>query len=419
MKKQKQNSASKMVVASETSNQLTQARTYWLFGEWQRLASIPEETIQDRPERATIALLISNAHQQLGDLESTRHWAQLAMQWGLKPTQVARLLAAGVHHTLGRIAILRENAEDIGKHFTASMQLAQMQDTESGTLAKARAVQEAGALHQTLPPHFFKDHQTEYHPAAQDNFYRVFEDRFRGSRELIKQRVLVYLPFVQPIAKRYPGVSVLDLGCGRGEWLEVLKETGIPAEGVDQDAGMLEAAQLEGLSIQQGDALAYLLQQRESSRICISLMHVVEHIPFEMLRAIVKEARRVLVPQGILIMETPNPENYTVGSCNFYMDPTHRNPLPPPLLAFVPEYYGFERVKVLRLQEPDGMRTRDEFKVEDFLTGISPDYAVLAQVNRFDPSEEEGRDPLANPWDQEYGVSYTLMSKRNAQTSPS
>lgn len=247
---------------------------------------------------------------------------------------------------------------------------------------------------------------------AEDGFYRAFEDKFRGSREEIKRRVSVYLPFVQPVAKRHAEFQALDLGCGRGEWLEVLKEAGIEGEGVDQDAGMLEGAKAQGLSVYYGDALSYLSKQPDASRICISLMHVVEHIPFEMLRTIVAEAKRVLVPDGLLIMETPNPENYTVGSCSFHLDPTHRNPLPPALLAFVPEYYGFARTKLLRLQENEEIKEKAIFEIEDFLTEISPDYAILAQAGI--PSGLEANSDESSAWKKEYGISLSLMVQRNS-----
>lgn len=247
-----------------------------------------------------------------------------------------------------------------------------------------------------------------------DGFYRALEDKFRGARETIKKRVNVYLPFVEPIAERHPGVPALDLGCGRGEWLEALKDAGIPCEGVDQDAGMLEGCQALGLTVQQGDAITFLQAQADASRICISLIHVVEHIPFDMLRLVVSEAKRVLVPDGILIMETPNPENLTVGACNFYMDPTHRNPLPPPLLAFVPEYSGFECVKVLRLQEKPVLHHKTHFGINDLLAGVSPDYAVLARVKQITGDTPTDQKDQA-VWDREYGISLANMVQRNTK----
>ncbi|MBE0405181.1 class I SAM-dependent methyltransferase [Halomonas citrativorans] len=248
--------------------------------------------------------------------------------------------------------------------------------------------------------------------SVKDGFYRAFEDKFRGTREEIKRRVRVYLPFVMPIAARHPGVSVLDLGCGRGEWLEVLKEAEIEGEGVDQDAGMLEGAHEQGLNVYQGDAIAFLQQQPSGTRICISLMHVVEHIPFDVLREVVSEAKRVLVPDGILILETPNPENFMVGSCNFYMDPTHRNPLPPPLLAFVPEYYGFEKTKILRLQETEEAKNKAFFSMEDFLTNISPDYSIVARASAV--PEQEVNSEEAAAWNKDYGISFSWMVSQNA-----
>ena len=73
------------------------------------------------------------------------------------------------------------------------------------------------------------------------DFYRAFEDRYRGSRDLIKSRLRVYLPFVEPLKALYSDCIAVDLGCGRGEWLELLKEKGIGAHGVDLDDGMLSA----------------------------------------------------------------------------------------------------------------------------------------------------------------------------------
>lgn len=398
-------------VVTSSSSLLNRVRTHWLFGEWQRLCELEPELITQDEERARLALLVSSAHQQLGDHGATREWARKAIQWGMAPAKVAGLLAAGVHNTLGRMAILREDEKGIGRHFTASMELAALDDTDTGTLARARAGQEAKALNWKLPTNL---QLADASPAArQDGFYRAFEDRFRGSREEIKRRVQVYLPFVEAIAERHPDMPALDLGCGRGEWLEVLKEADIPAEGVDQDAGMLGGCRELGLSVIQGDALTHLRQQPDDSRISVSLMHIVEHIPFEMLRTIVEEAKRVLVPDGVLIMETPNPENYMVGSCNFYMDPTHRNPLPPLLLAFLPEYYGFEQIKIARLQENPELHDKASYDLNDVLREGSPDYAVIAQGTQVVTKTQAGQQEQA-AWEKEYGISPAAMLQRNA-----
>ncbi|MFC4930348.1 class I SAM-dependent methyltransferase [Massilia sp. GCM10023247] len=214
-----------------------------------------------------------------------------------------------------------------------------------------------------------------------NQFYRAFEDRYRGSRDLIKQRLYAYRPFLQALHARYPGAGALDLGCGRGEWLEVLGEQGFAGRGVDLDAGMLAACVERGLDVAEQDALAALAALPDASVAVVSAFHLVEHIPFDMVRSLVSEALRVLLPGGLLIMETPNPENMVVGSCDFYTDPSHLRPIPPNLLAFAAEHGGFARHAILRLQEDARLHEDLPLNLLSVLEGPSPDYSVLAQKN--------------------------------------
>ncbi len=211
------------------------------------------------------------------------------------------------------------------------------------------------------------------------DFYRAFEDKHRGSRALIKSRLMAYLSFLQPLLTLYPEPEALDLGCGRGEWLELLTEQGFAARGVDLDDGMLAACYELGLPATNQDAIAALNACADDSLAVVSAFHVVEHIPFETLRTLVHEAFRVLKPGGLLILETPNPENLTVGATNFYLDPTHQRPIPPLLLSYLPEYVGFYRTKIVRLQEPEELQTRRDIGLLDVLSGVSPDYSIVAQ----------------------------------------
>jgi SAM-dependent methyltransferase len=119
------------------------------------------------------------------------------------------------------------------------------------------------------------------------SFYRAFEDKYRGSRELIRARLEHYAPFVRPLLppSGAPGTPVaapaaLDLGCGRGEWMELLREWGFETHGVDLDAGMLQACRDIGLKVVEGDALAYLRSLPDASQAVVSAFHVVEHIGF-------------------------------------------------------------------------------------------------------------------------------------------
>jgi SAM-dependent methyltransferase len=216
-----------------------------------------------------------------------------------------------------------------------------------------------------------------------DDFYVAFEERFRGPRSLIKSRMLAYLPFVQPLSDFYRGQSIVDLGCGRGEWLELMQESGFDPHGVDLDAGMLMSCRELGLSVEMRDAVAFIATLESESQAVISAFHFVEHISFSDLRIVVSEAFRVLLPGGLLIMETPNPENVMVATQDFYIDPTHERPIPPQLLSFIPEYYGFERIKIVRLQEPYALHGDVVIGIHDVLHGVSPDYAVIAQKSAY------------------------------------
>lgn len=212
-----------------------------------------------------------------------------------------------------------------------------------------------------------------------EGFYRAFEDKHRGSRDLIKGRLAVYLPFVEPLRDFYQPASAIDLGCGRGEWLEILLEKQFKPLGVDLDSGMLSACAARGLPATHGDAVAYLRALDDESQCVVSGFHVAEHLAFDDLKTLVIESFRVLLPGGLLILETPNPENLVVGSSNFYLDPTHQRPIPPMLLAFLPKHVGFARVCTVRLQESVELRKRTDIRLMDVLGGVSPDYAIVAQ----------------------------------------
>jgi SAM-dependent methyltransferase len=242
-----------------------------------------------------------------------------------------------------------------------------------------------------------------------DDFYRAFEDRHRGSRELIKDRLAVYLPFVNPLLQNYPNAEALDLGCGRGEWLEVISNAGFKARGVDLDAGMLSACHERNLCVENQDALTALRTAPNSSLAVISAFHVVEHINFDDVRALIAESMRALVPGGLMILETPNPENIVVAGCNFYLDPTHQRPIPPQLLSFAVEHAGFERTKVLRLQEAASLcDEKHPLTLISVLEGVSPDYAVIGQKDGSREITEASSEVFA----RDFGMNLQTLANR-------
>jgi O-antigen chain-terminating methyltransferase len=209
-----------------------------------------------------------------------------------------------------------------------------------------------------------------------DSFYRAFEDRHRGSREIIQARQESWLPFLRALREHESAPALIDIGCGRGEWLALARGEGWRVQGVDLDDAMLAACREAGLDVHRGDALEFLRGLKDAGVNAVTGFHVAEHMPFDVLRELVAQAHRVLRPGGLLILETPNPENLVVGSSAFHMDPTHVKPLPPALLAFVAEFAGFARVATLRLHE--GLAPDAPAELIDVLAGVSPDYAIVA-----------------------------------------
>ena len=251
------------------------------------------------------------------------------------------------------------------------------------------------------------------------NFYRDFEDKYRGSRELIKDRLQVYLPFVLPLAALHPGLPALDLGCGRGEWLELLQDNCIPAQGVDLDNNMLAACAERGLSVCNADAIDYLKTQPNASYLVVTGFHIAEHLPFDVLQTLFVQTRRVLVPGGLLILETPNPENIVVGTASFYIDPTHQRPLPSQLLTFMAEHEGFGPVNLLRLQEAPALATQAHVCLYDVLAGASPDYAIVAQMpaQASHPQSQALVQALESAFAASQGISlYTLATRFENQS---
>lgn len=182
-----------------------------------------------------------------------------------------------------------------------------------------------------------------------DSLYADFEGQFRGDMDLVRTRVEPYLELVRGAGAGTQDAPVVDLGSGRGEWLELLRDNGLVGRGLDLNGVFLQACRDRGLDVTEADAIAGLREMADGSAGAVTSMHLVEHLPFESVVSLIDEAHRVLRSDGLLLLETPNPENLKVGSHWFYMDPTHRNPLPPQMLRWLVEARGFYDVQIVRL----------------------------------------------------------------------
>jgi len=188
-----------------------------------------------------------------------------------------------------------------------------------------------------------------------ESFYHLLEERYRGTREEIKQRLEVYRNDWRAAADRAgaAGGVAIDIGCGRGELLELFAEDGLSATGVDLSDVQLEAARRRGCRVVRADALDYLRGLESGSVLAVSAIHVVEHIPFPALVELMQEVARVLKKGGVVILETPNPRNLIVGATTFHFDPTHIRPLPPEVTQVLLETVGFAEVEVRPLHPSD------------------------------------------------------------------
>ena len=170
-----------------------------------------------------------------------------------------------------------------------------------------------------------------------------FTEHFRGSTAEVSAKLEGYLPDVHRLAGTG---GVVDLGCGRGEWLALLRTAGVAARGVDASAAFVAAGRARGLDMELGDALGYLEALAPDSVDMVTAFHVIEHLATEDLLALLEAAREALRPGGCLLLETPNPTNLVMAACDFYNDPTHRSPLPPALTEYLVSSHGFGDVEV-------------------------------------------------------------------------
>ena len=178
--------------------------------------------------------------------------------------------------------------------------------------------------------------------------YSDFEARFRGDRESVREQLAGYV-------KVFPaGQPVLDLGCGRGEFVEMLRDAGFAAQGVDLSRTMLEEAQQRGLPCRRADILEELARRPQASLGGIFSAQVIEHLDPEVLREMVSRSRRTLKPGGVLLLETINPLSLFALSRIFFLDITHAKPLHPEYMRLLLDSRGFRDVEIIYGPPPPG-----------------------------------------------------------------
>jgi 2-polyprenyl-3-methyl-5-hydroxy-6-metoxy-1,4-benzoquinol methylase len=213
------------------------------------------------------------------------------------------------------------------------------------------------------------------HDAPSGMDYLRFAERFRGSEEYVRDSFKFYVPL---FSKRK---DVLDIGCGRGEFLELMRETGVPASGIDLSRECVQLCIQKGLRAEVADLFRYLGDLPDFALDGIFCAQVVEHLPPDRIPEFIRLAAQKLVRDGLLVIETPNPECLAIFATHFYLDPTHTRPVPHPLLAFYMEEHGLGGIELHRRSPAvDSMPELAEIPkgVRDALFG-GLDYAIAGR----------------------------------------
>jgi O-antigen chain-terminating methyltransferase len=205
--------------------------------------------------------------------------------------------------------------------------------------------------------------------------YSRFAERFRGSEEYVTAGQQFYLPYFQGCK------SVLDIGCGRGEFLKMMRAAAIPARGIELGAESVAVCRAQGFDAELADAFPYLAALPEGALDGIFCSQVVEHLPPDRLPELIRLCARSLAPGGVIAIETPNPECLAIFATHFFLDPTHTRPVPHPLLIFYMEEFGVGSIEVRRLSPAkDSMPSLNSLP-EDFRDTFfgALDYAVIGR----------------------------------------
>lgn len=307
---------------------------------------------------------IFNIHSLAAIENLSRAVEALSSHLAYQDTQIKRLQAGSATTNLtvdDLLARVEDQAADV-EAARRIMAVEERLDRISGRLAEIGARQNLifrqarAALDDELRPEQLRELSREL-DLEHEELRADLQDVFRGSREHITELLGAYLPDVEAAPGSGP---VIDIGCGRGEWLEVLRDAGIDSYGVDSDQLTVDRCTERGLDVRHDDALAHLRSLPESSVRAITCFHIVEHLSLDTLVGLIDAALLALRPGGLLIMETPNPSNLVVGAFDFYLDPTHLRPVHPEFLRFLVLQRGFLEAELRFLHPMDVDRLNSE-----------------------------------------------------------
>jgi len=311
-----------------------------------------QESVNDLNRQASA---LNEEARELKDVR--KHWAEWRVEWERKLSinevqflRSAADLQTGFQHrvtmmenNLRELArtqhadfeqALNRSAEDIQKKLWADLEKVRL-EYENIIHHELRIVRQRAAI--TAP-----SAAAAATPAPTLDWLQ-FADKFRGPEQYVRERQRMYVPYFKECRE------VLDIGCGRGEFLEVMKEAGITARGIDLCEEAVAMCRSKSLDAEVADLFVYLDALADASLDGIFSAQVVEHLPPERLPEFIRLASAKLRRGGMLAIETPNPECLAIFATHFYLDPTHTRPIPPALLTFYMVEAGFGRLEVRKL----------------------------------------------------------------------
>gem|GEM_PF-7007338 len=211
-----------------------------------------------------------------------------------------------------------------------------------------------------------------------NDFFKELSERFRGSEADILQRNRIYSDILRSVGSANSDAPILDIACGRGEMLHVVNDLGLQAIGIDLNDDQIAYCRSKSLEVYKSDALGFIKSRGTASLAAITTTHFVEHLEFDYLVQTLRESFRALRPGGGIIIETPNPLNLVVSTVQFYMDPSHRNPIPMNLMQLLLEKIGFEVTPIdLSARGLDASMGSVEHPQLNCLLNSPQDYALL------------------------------------------
>ena len=237
------------------------------------------------------------------------------------------------------------------------------------------------------------------------DFYYKFENRFRGDEDSILTGLSIYDSLIHQVIREISHPKILDVGCGRGEFLQKWQKYIPNVIGIENDAKMAKISRSKGLEVIEDNAINSLQRLSDKSISVITIFHMVEHIEYDQLFKLLSECSRALQDEGIMIIETPSIDNLIVSTKNFYIDHSHKTHINPDSFSFMMESLGLDKVKYYFLKGGP-LEDAEHNKLTRIFNGVAQDLLFVATKsqsmsnNLFDKNRE---------WESELGIGITTM----------